>query len=162
MKPNSVRDDASLSTLSAPRRDAGLMAGSRIMTLRGEFRVDALQPGDRVITRDSGTAMLRAIRRRRIRAPVVNIAARSLGHDRPDRDTILPAGQPVLIRDWRAQALFGAPQALVPAARLVDGEFVTLQAAAPLTLFDLEFDTPHVLYVDGLQVASYTGHNVTT
>ena len=82
------------------------------------------------------------------------VVLRDGGGDAPP-DATLPAGQPVLVRDWRAKALFGAEQALVPAARLVDGEFVTLHEAATMTVYDIEFDTPHVLYVDGLEVASH-------
>jgi hypothetical protein len=67
---------------------------------------------------------------------------------------ILPAGQPILVRDWRAQALFGTDQAMVPAARLVDGAFVTHAGAAEVDLWQLDFDSPHILYLDGLEVAS--------
>ena len=59
-----------------------------------------------------------------------------------------------LILGWRAKALFGDEQALVPATRLVDGEFVTLEAAQEMTIFSLDFATPHILYVDGLELAS--------
>ena len=49
---------------------------------------------------------------------MVRIKAGSLGHTRPGHDTVLPAHQKVLLRDWRlAQALFGAPQALAPGAQ---------------------------------------------
>ena len=146
----------------AARPDTGLLARSRIMTLRGEVQVSDLHPGAQVITRDSGTAVLRAIRRRRITARRVRIRARSLGHSRPDHDAILPAGQMILIRDWRAQALFGVARALVPAARLADGEFVTILGTAPMIVHDLEFDRPHALYVDGLEVASTLAQPVTS
>ena len=52
----------------------------------------------------------------------------------------------------RAEAIFGSKQAMVPAARLVDGEFVTLHDDATMTVYQLDFDAPHVLYVDGLEV----------
>jgi hypothetical protein len=66
----------------------------------------------------------------------------------------LPAGHPILIRDWRAQALFNARQAVVRADRLIDDEFITDAGRQTLTVYDLHFDRPHILYVDGLEVAS--------
>jgi hypothetical protein len=41
----------------------------------------------------------------------------------------------------------------VPVARLVDGEFVTLEPAREIAICDLGFDDAHVLYVDGLELA---------
>ncbi|MDM8165315.1 Hint domain-containing protein [Roseovarius sp.] len=155
MKPALARQDTFDLSPAVAADETGLPGGALIMTLDGELRVSDLRPGTRVITRDTGMAVLRSIRRRRITGRAVRIKASSLGHNRPERDATLPAGQPVLVRDWRAKALFGAEQALVPAARLVDGEFVTLHEAATMTVYDIEFDTPHVLYVDGLEVASH-------
>lgn len=162
MKPALARQDTRLPSLNVAQNEAGLLGGAIIMTLDGELRVSDLRPGTRVITRDCGMAVLRSVRRRRITGRAVRIKASSLGHNRPERDATLPAGQPVLVRDWRAKALFGSEQALVPAARLVDGEFVTLHDNATMTVYDLEFDTPHVLYVDGLEVASHLGNRATT
>lgn len=162
MKPALARQDARLPSLNVVEHQAGLLGGALIMTLDGEMRVSDLRTGSRVITRDSGMAVLRAVRHRRVTGRAVRIKASSLGHNRPERDATLPAGQPVLVRDWRAKALFGAEQALVPAERLVDGEFVTLHDNATMTLYELEFDTPHVLYVDGLEVASHLGNHTTT
>jgi len=154
MKPAFVRQGGVDLSQFGTRQDTGIPGASLIMTLDGEGEVTDLRPGARIITRDSGAAVLRRVRRRRVVAHSVHVRAGSLGHNRPDHDAILAAGQPVLVRDWRALALFGAPQALMPAERLVDGEFVTLRDPAPMALHDLEFDTPHVLYVDGLEVAS--------
>lgn len=155
MEPKTVGQNDGIRAI-APHSDAtGLMAKSIILTLQGETRVQDLRAGDRVITRDSGTAVLKAVRASRVATRAVRIKAGSLGHTRPERDVTLPAGQPVLIRDWRAQAVFGAKQAMVPASRLVDGEFVTLHDDATMTVYHLEFDAPHVLYVDGLEVASH-------
>lgn len=162
MKTAFVRQDGGTLSPLDTREDTGLLGPSLIMTLDGERPVDGLCPGTRIITRDSGTAVLRSIRRRRIVARSVHVRAGSLGHNRPEDDAILAAGQPVLVRDWRAQALFGAPQALVPAERLADGEFVTLRDPAPMVVHDLAFDTPHVLYVDGLELASALVRYATT
>ncbi|WP_135506346.1 Hint domain-containing protein [Roseovarius aestuariivivens] len=143
-------------TVIMPNADAtGFLPSSIILTLAGEKRVEDLSAGDRVITRDGGMAVLKDVRSRQISTRAVRIKAGSLGHTRPERDVTVPAGQPVLIRDWRARAVFGATRAMVPAHRLADGEFITLQDHVTMTVFELEFDRPHVLYVDGLEVGSH-------
>ena len=154
MNPAFDRQDSHL-TLEKTLSVGGLTGASLIMTALGERPVSSLQAGDRIITRDRGMAVLEDIRSHSVTTSLVKIAARALGHNRPEEDTVLPAGQRVLIRDWRAQAVFGSGRALVPAERLLDGEFITMEPEAQVTLYDLLFDDPHVLYVDGLEVASY-------
>lgn len=154
MKPKTVGRDSSASGATTPAFSYGLMATSIILTLNGETRIAELRDGDRIITRDAGMVVLRGLTRRKITCETVEIKAGSLGHTRPDRDVILPAGHPILIRDWRAQALFHARQAVVRAHRLIDDEFITYAGRRTLTAYDLHFDRPHILYVDGLEVAS--------
>ena len=132
----------------------GLLAGTRLWTLDGEMPVEFLGAGDRIITRDRGMAVLRDLRITETTCDTVRIMAGSLGHTRPDEDMVLPASQRVLVRDWRAEALFGESQALVPAARLVDGQFVTRGPRERLRLVQLTFDAVHILYADGLEVES--------
>ncbi|WP_240484735.1 Hint domain-containing protein [Pseudoponticoccus marisrubri] len=128
-----------------------------MLTLDGALPVEFLEPGDRVITRDQGASTLRAVARRQIACRMIEIRGGSLGHTRPGRDIRVPAEQRVLIRDWRARALFGRPQALVPAARLVDGSFVRDLGMRQVDLVALRFDAPHILYADGLELASAPG-----
>lgn len=155
MAPKTVGQTGGRSAATAQSDAAGFMAGSVIMTMNGEARVRDVRPGDRIITRDSGMAVLRSVRSRRVTTRAVRIKAGSLGHTRPERDVTLPAGQPMLIRDWRAEAVFGAKQATVAAGRLVDGEFITLRDGVTMTIHELVFDSLHVVYVDGLEVASH-------
>ena len=156
MKPKTVgRSDGTIAVM-APMNPAGLAADSIILTLDGEKRVGDIRPGDRAITRDSGMAVVKHVDTQTITTRAVRIKAGSLGHTRPERDVTLPADQQILVRDWRAKALFGATQAMVPAARLVDGEFVTLIEECEMSLYTLGFDRTHVLYVDGLELPSET------
>jgi len=159
MKPQMVGRDGGFVPVSAAEGTTGLMADSIILTMKGEMPVADLRAGDRIITRDAGMVTVKSVRQRAVTATMVQIKAGSLGHTRPERDVLLPAGQAVLIRDWRARAVFGSKQAMVPAECLVDGEFITLQDTRNLTVYELEFDAPHVLYVDGLEVASHGDHN---
>ena len=76
-----------------------------------------------------------------------------MGHDRPDQDLLLSPGQPVLIRDWRAKALYGVEVAAIPVARLADGEFICVEAFRNARLFTLRFDEDEVIYAEGLELA---------
>jgi len=149
MKPSAEITGQDKGRSDAPR---GIVVGTSVMTLEGEMPVEFLSPGDRVITRDSGIAVLRDIRVRRITARAVAVAAGSLGHTRPDEDIVLPAGQKVLVRDWRAEALFGAKQALVPVARLADGQYVRELGEVEMLLCEPVFDSAHVIYAGGLEL----------
>ena len=133
---------------------AGLATGTTVMTLDGEMPVEHLNVGDRVITRDSGMAVLREIRSAEVTVATIQIKAGSLGHTRPQDDMIVGPDTLVHIRDWRAKALFGADVATVKAKRLIDGEFVSEQDATTMTVYELVFDKQHILYADGLEVAS--------
>ena len=156
MKPKTVGRTDGKNADQAPIEATGLLAHSIILTLAGEKIVGDVKAGDRVITRDSGAAVVRHVRRRKITCDTVTIQAGSLGDKRPDCEAVLPAGQPILIRDWRAEALFGSRQALVAAERLIDGEFIRRDGCAELTVVELEFERAHILYVDGLEVACHT------
>lgn len=132
----------------------GLMSGTTVMTLDGEIPVEHLTIGDRVITRDSGMAVLLSIETKTADIAPILIKAGSLGHTRPDRDMILSPEALVHIRDWRAEALFGKAEITVPARRLIDGEFVSEGAKRRVKLHELVFDRPHIIYADGLEVAT--------
>ncbi|PVA08038.1 Hint domain-containing protein [Thalassorhabdomicrobium marinisediminis] len=133
---------------------AGLTEGTTVMTLDGELPVEHLTPGDRIITRDAGMSILRDIRRSEVFVAPIRIKAGSLGHTRPQSDMQVGPDTLVHIRDWRAKALFGADVAMVKARRLIDGEFVSEAAPRKMTVHELIFDRQHILYADGLEVAS--------
>jgi len=128
MKPNTVGRAGGQSPLShpfpTPMDDIGFLSGTILLTQDGEMPVEFISQGDKVVTRDAGFATVVGVTRVRVTTHAISFAAGSLGDTRPDQDLVLPAGQPVLIRDWRAQAMFGTPQALVRADALLDGEFI--------------------------------------
>lgn len=157
MEPKTVRrDDGALPARHIESDQAlnALVAGTVVLTLEGALPVEFINPGDRVITRDSGMAVVRQVRRRLRRMRAVSIRAGSLGNARPDQDITLSASQEVLVRDWRAPMLFGASQALIPVERLVDGEFIRLLGVIEVETVELVFDAAHILYADGLELAS--------
>jgi len=132
---------------------SGMVAGTDVMTADGALSVEHLFAGDRVVTR-SGLRVLRAVAVSFVpRAAMVQIAGDALGIGRPDRSVQVAAGQGVLIRDWRARALFGTAQAVIPAARLVDGQFILAMTQTDVRLFSLRFDEPAVIHAGGLELA---------
>ena len=135
---------------------SGLMPGTLVLTEDGALPVETLTPGDRIITRNTGLVTLKAIEHDFEICETVRIRAGSLGHDRPDADTIVPSRQKLLIRDWRARALYLSDQALVEARRLIDGEYIRLQPRGQHMVFRLSFDSPQVIYADGLELACAT------
>ncbi|WP_323784674.1 Hint domain-containing protein [Thalassovita sp.] len=157
MKPKTVgRNDGRMTARRHVESSNGIMPGTLILTLDGALPVETLVPGDKIITRNTGLVELKAISHELEICETVRIRAGSLGHDRPDSDTILPSRQKVLIRDWRAKALYYADQAMVDARRLVDGEYVRLQPRAQHMVFRLGFESPQVIYADGLELACAT------
>ncbi|MCC5975665.1 MAG: Hint domain-containing protein [Rubellimicrobium sp.] len=130
-----------------------LCAGARILTLAGELAVEDLVPGAKIITRDTGTARLESLSVSHGEVGVIHIKAGSLGQARPERDADLPADTAMHLRDWRAGAAFGATVANVKADVLVDGDCVTRQDAAQRRLVTLTFSRPHVIYIDGMELA---------
>ncbi len=157
MKPNTVGRASGLDSLSHPESipatRSGFITGTILLSQDGEIPVEYLSAGDRIVTRDAGMVRLEHIRQRRIFARAISFGAGSLGDTRPDQDLILPAGQMVLIRDWRAQAMFGRNQALVRADALIDGEFICDLGLQKMRLHQLQFATPHVLYAGGLELS---------
>ncbi len=155
---NGKKPMKTIATLSANAKTptaaarAGLSAGTMVLTLEGEMPVEFLSAGDKVITRDSGVAVLRKVHAHKVKTAAIALTAGSLGHNRPDSDMVLPAGQQILVRDWRAEALFGAKQALVPVSRLIDGQFVRDLGEVEMTVFELEFDNDHVIYAGGMEL----------
>lgn len=162
MKPNTVRrvgGETPQTGQYAPyaSRDTGLLQGTSLLTLEGEMPVEFVNVGDKVITRDSGITRIEHIQRTTRMVHTIALAAGSLGHTRPERDAILAGDQMCLIRDWRAQALFGADRALVAARTLVDGEFICDLGMQEHTLYQIFCDGPHILYADGLEISTADG-----
>ena len=89
----------------------------------------------------------------RISAQAVAIKAGSLGHTRPDHNVIIPAEQNILVRDWRAQSMFGKAQTIVQAEELIDGEFITDLGTRDLHLVHLTFDSQHIIYPDVSEIS---------
>ena len=140
--------------LPDPAARLDVPVGTQILTMTGPRPAEALKPGDRLITR-AGVLRLAAVSLRAERAvDVFQVSARALGHDRPEDDILLPADQPILLRGWRAQALYGQPQTVVPLHRLADGAYIRPAPATDLRMVCLTLPRDAVLYAGGLELPS--------
>lgn len=132
---------------------SGVLQGTKILTLDGEIPVDFLEMGDRVLTR-SGARILKSIEITVMaHVRMVRIGASTLGVERPEEDVLVPAGQKILVRDWRAMAFAGTKQALIAAARLTDGEFIRGEVLDLARIYTLGFEDEVVIYAGGLELA---------
>lgn len=130
----------------------GLFAGTTVMTLAGEMPVEYLSVGDRVITR-SGARAIRAIRSTVLpTTKLVCISASALGIEQPAEDMRVAPDQGIHIRDWRAKALKGVAQAVIPAKDLADGEYIRTETVVGACLYNIEFDGAEVIYANGVEV----------
>lgn len=133
-----------------------LPMGTPVLTLEGVMPVEHLLPDDRIITR-AGSVALMSITSEEVSAPdLLRVSARALGHDRPEEDMLLSADQPILIRDWRARALFGAAQATVPVRRLIDGQYIRPEKVAAIRMIRLTVPRASVLYAGSLEIVTRT------
>lgn len=132
------------------RVQGGLAKGTKVLTAKGETNIEDIQPGDRVITRERGMARVTSVTT--VTEPGLAVRADSLGLGRPEQECVLAGSQHVLLRDWRAAALFDCDAALVPLRRLMDG--TQIADAGDTTLYQLVFDTPLTIYANGLETAT--------
>lgn len=138
--------------------DVGLSSGCRpgtmILTKDGELPVEYLVPGDMVITRDRGYAPLVRVERFRRIAHAIRFVLPAERTSASHSQVVLPGFQQVYIRDDRAKVMTGKDSAMIRADALVDGEFITDLGMTKLELYALRFASEHVIYANGLEIAS--------
>ena len=132
------------------------VAGTRIDTPDGPRPVEAIKPGDLVLTRDDGAQPVRWAGARTVEAegafaPVL-ISAGALGAHGALK---LSPEHRVLVRDSTAELLFGEREVLIAAKHLVDGKSVTQRPGGEVTYVHLMFDRHQVVTTEGLESESF-------
>ncbi|MDP1669352.1 choice-of-anchor L domain-containing protein [Phaeovulum sp.] len=132
------------------------VAGTRIATPGGLVPVEALQPGDLVLTQDAGAQPLRWAGRRLVAAAgsfaPIRIAAGSFG---AHGELWLSPQHRVLVRDPLAELLFGDAEVLVAAKDLVNGTTVIRVEGGMVEYVHLLFDRHQVIWSEGLATESF-------
>ncbi len=139
--------------------------GTLIDTPHGSVAVEALLPGDRVLTRDHGAQRLKwvghvtlsaADLRARPELAPVRIAKDAFGPGRPARAMTVSPQHRILVEDAAADLLFGAPEVLVPALGLLNDTTIRRGALdAPVTYIHLLFNAHQIVISDGLPTESF-------
>lgn len=131
----------------------GFLPDTEIVTSDGLLPVAHLMPGDWLLTRNAGFVELKSIFRKSAMTRLIRVQAGSFATTQSQKDTLLPADQVLHLRDWRAAAFTGKQQALMRAADLVDGCYVSDLGADLVDLCFLTLARESIIYAGGLEIA---------
>lgn len=133
---------------------SGLLGGSQVLTLRGYVQISSLEAGDRVVTRN-GTRTLKELHVERHMMRPIRVGQGTLGFSRPNSDMMMAPGQEVMVRDWRAEMLFGRDMVIVNINTMVDGKYICEEAELDLhDVYQLRFEGEEIFYADGVEIVS--------
>ncbi len=128
----------------SPDRRTGLLAGTRVLTARGEIPVEHLVPGDAVLTlRGPALLPLLWIGRSTAEDPPVEITADAFGPGRPRQALRVGADHAIFMQTMP-----------VAARELVNGSTVRSLPAEAQALFHLDVGASEVLLAEGIPLAS--------
>ncbi|MGR3273130.1 2,3,4,5-tetrahydropyridine-2,6-carboxylate N-succinyltransferase [Thalassococcus profundi] len=132
------------------------VAGSLIRTQTGRTPVEALRPGDMVLTKDNGLQPVRWVGRRVVAAEgdfaPIRIEAGTLGR----HDTLLVSPlHRILVRDPMAHMLFGETEVLIAAKHLVNGQSICVAAGGTVEYVHVLFDRHEIISANGLDSESF-------
>lgn len=136
---------------------ACFVAGARVATDHGLMAVEALRPGDRVLTLDHGAQTLRWCGNRTVPShgafAAVSIPANTFGEHRALR--VSPQHR-LLMSGWQAELYCGEEEVLVKAAHLVRAGLLRQDhSGSPVTYYHLLFDQHEIINAEGLWSESY-------
>ncbi|MEM8658921.1 MAG: Hint domain-containing protein [Pseudomonadota bacterium] len=125
--------------------------GTKIDTPQGPRAIETLAVGDAVIGADGAAHVLRwigstTIAPRPEQMPVRIKAGSWLGNT---GDLCVSPAHRMLVRDWRAEALFGVPEVLVAAQDLVNGETILREDVAQVSYWHLLLDGHEMVQAEG-------------
>ena len=138
--------------------------GTRIVTERGERRVEKLSVGDRVATRDNGLQPIRWIGQVTLTPDdleqdpslrPVRIRAGAMGAGVPTRDMLVSPQHRLLLRERDLGLLFDGNEMLVPAVRLLAAPGFQRRNVSAVTYIHLMFDHHELILSDGVWTESF-------
>lgn len=144
------------------------VAGTWIVTQRGEVKVENLAVGDLIWTVDHGMQPIRWAGKR-FMSPrqletnpgllPIRIRAGALGDEYPEHDLIVSPQHRVLVRSKIAQRMFGCPELLVAAKQLLEVDGIDIvESPEGLTYYHLLLDRHELIIANGaLTETLYTG-----
>ncbi len=144
--------------------------GTLIATPKGERRVEDLQVGDRVITRDNGIQQIRWLGTRTLDADDLSRAAHlnpvlirqgALGHGLPERDMMVSPNHRVLVANDKTALYFDDSEVLVAAKHLTGVDGIDVIETGQVTYIHFMFDQHEVVLSDGAWTESFQPGDVT-
>ncbi|WP_019297493.1 MULTISPECIES: Hint domain-containing protein [unclassified Leisingera] len=138
--------------------------GTLIATPQGERKVEDLQAGDRVITRDNGIQEIRWIGARSLEAADMKGAAHlqpvlirqgALGNGLPERDMMVSPNHRVLVANDKTALYFEDREVLVAAKHLIGLAGVDVVETSAITYIHFMFDQHEVVLSDGAWTESF-------
>ena len=138
--------------------------GAWIDTPGGRRLVETLEVGDLVATRDHGAQPIRLVARRQLNRAALAAAPHltpvlirkgALGGGLPEADIKVSPQHRMAIDGWRAEALFGAPSVLAPAAALVNDRTIRVaHGARSVDYIHILFDRHEIVFANGAPTES--------
>ena len=146
-----LKTNSSKSNSSAEASIKGLLTGSMVLTMNGYRAIETLKVGERLVTR-GGVRVLTRVQSQQAQMRPIRISEGTLGCSRPKQDMMVAPAQEVIVRDWRAEVLFGSETTVVAVSRMVDGKHIAPVAEKGIhTAYSLHFASDEVYYADGME-----------
>lgn len=139
-------------------------SGTEIATPRGPTAIEALRPGDMVVTRDNGPQEIRWVGRRTVSGPAlrldpslqpVRIRAGALGAGVPERDLEVSPNHRVLLLGDHPTLEAAEAEVFVSAHHLVGTRGIASVAAAEVTYLHFMCDRHEVVLSNGAWTESF-------
>lgn len=168
-----VRTSIDRARVAAGGREGGgvicFTPGTRIATPEGPKLIQALRPGDHVLTKDDGPQEVLWMGQRRMSGArlyamphlrPIRFRAGALGLDLPEPDLIVSPAHRMLVKGPAALALFGTSEVLVRAEDLLnDGSITVDHAARDVTYVHILLARHNIVFANGIQTESFHPSN---
>lgn len=156
----------------AAGRAAGVICftpGTWLSTPGGPRRIETLQPGEAIETRDNGPQPVLWTGHRRMTGArlhamphlrPIRFRSGALGAGRPDGDLLVSPQHRMLVRGPSAQALFNTPEVLVAAENLVNDHSVMVDHAAREVVYvHILLERHNIVWANGVETESFHPSN---
>ena len=140
-----------------------------LATQVGPRRIQTLQQGDRVLTRDNGPQEVLWVGYRRMTGARLHVMphlrpirfrAGAMGRGRPDMDLLVSPQHRMLVTGAAAQALFNTPEVLVAAENLVNDHSITVDHTVREVIYiHVLLGQHNVIWANGLETESFHPSN---
>ena len=140
-----------------------------LATPSGPQRIQTLQQGDRILTRDNGAQEILWTGHRRMTGArlhamphlrPIRFRRNALGLDRPDLDLLVSPRHRMLVKSDAALALFNTPEVLVAAENLINDHSITVDhSLREVTYIHVLLSQHNVIWANGLETESFHPSN---